>query len=263
MPSEVDHHASGSLQLAVALAATAGFVDAFIYERVAPVFVANMSGNLIRLGISAGHHHGTGTVIAVVALAGFVAGVIIGAAHLDVHVRSERPIDPSMLLLSEAVMLAALPVILRVAHVAYSPSIQPVDHLVIAVGSVAMGLQAVALRRVGQIAVSTTYGTGAVVRLGEKLALAAKRTPRPQNHRRRTSIAVIGTVLCSYVGGAFIAASLSGNPTLLLIPATIPLVGSVGLRHQRRRTNALAHAKFDRPGTVNHRKRVKIKKSNR
>lgn len=233
MPPEVKHHVSGTLQLAVALAATAGFVDAFIYQRVAPVFVANMSGNLIRLGMSAGGHDGKGTAAAIVALAGFVAGAITGSAHLDAHVRAGKPADPLTLLFIEAILLAALPVVIRVADIAYSPSIEPIDYIVIVVGSIAMGLQAIALRRVGQVAVSTTYGTGAVVRLGEKLALAATRTPRPLDHRRRISIAVLTAVLVGYVAGAFVAASLSANPDLLFIPATVPLVGFLGLRRQR------------------------------
>ena len=55
---------------------------------------------------------------------------------------------------------------------------------------VAMGLQATALRRVGQIAVATTYGTGAIVRVGEKVALAARRADRPVARAvRRTSVA--------------------------------------------------------------------------
>lgn len=259
MPPEVKHHTSGTLPLAVALAAAAGFVDAFIYQRIAPVFVANMSGNLIRLGMSAGAHDGQGTAVAVVALAGFITGVLVGTAYLDGHVRAERPIDPSTLLLSEAVLLVALPLIIRVANIPHSPSIHPADYVVIVVGAVAMGLQAVALRRVGQIAVSTTYGTGAVVRFGEKLALAAKRTPRPDDHRRRISIAVLGTVLVSYVAGAFTAASFSGNPNLLILPATIPLAGFIRLRRQRH-NEAQAKVEIGRSSAGGHRKRLTIKK---
>ncbi len=89
-----------------------------------------------------------------------------------------------------------------------------------------MGLQAIALRRVGQVAISTTYGTGAVVRLSEKFALAFRRTPRPGNHRRRVSIAILATVLFSYVLGAFAAASWNSNAYLLFIPAAVSLASA-------------------------------------
>lgn len=213
--------------MVAALAAAAGFVDAFVFQRVTPVFVANMSGNLIRLGMSAGAHDGHQAVAALVALAGFAAGVTAGAAHLDTHVRSERPPNPAALLFVEASLLIALALMLRTTDIGFSPSTKAADYPVILIGAAAMGLQAIALRRVGQVAISTTYGTGAVVRLSEKLALAFRGTPRPENHRRRISIAILGTVLLSYVFGAFVAASWSATPYLLFIPAGVSLICAV------------------------------------
>lgn len=227
MTSESKHHPSGSLALAAALAATAGFVDAFIFVRVTPVFVANMSGNLVRLGIAAGGHDGRAVAASLVALAGFLAGAIWSTSHLDHHVRGGRPPTPTRLLLVEAVLLTALPFIVRAAHIAYSSPIQTKDYAVVVIGATAMGIQAVALRRVGQVAVSTTYGTGAVVRLGEKLALAARRADRPGQVRRRTTIVVLVVVLASYVGGAWLASSVGASPYFLLIPAAVPLVAVV------------------------------------
>lgn len=232
MPTELKHHASGTLSMVGALAAAAGFVDAFVFQRVTPVFVANMSGNLVRLGMSAGIHDGHQAVAALVALAGFAIGVAAGAAHLDTHVRSERPPNPSGLLFFEGGLLIALALIVASADIGYSPSTEAADYPVILIGAAAMGLQAIALRRVGQVAISTTYGTGAFVRLSEKLALAFRRTPRPDNHRRRTSIAILATVLMSYVFGAFVAASWTANPYVLLIPASVSLAsGVVALRN--------------------------------
>jgi uncharacterized membrane protein YoaK (UPF0700 family) len=226
MTAESKHHTSGSLWLAVGLAASAGFVDAFVYVRVTPVFVANMSGNFIHLGIFAGGHDGRGVAAMLVALGGFLAGVILATSHLDTKLRAGKPPRPNALLLYESILLLALPLTLRLGDITYSPSIQKGDYLVVIIGATAMGIQAVALRRVGQIAVSTTYGTGSLVRLGEKLALALRRTDRPGNHRRRITIAVLSTVLVSYVAGATLAASLGAAPELLLLPAAIPLIGA-------------------------------------
>lgn len=238
MPPELRHHASGTLPIVAALAAAAGFVDAFVFQSVTPVFVANMSGNLVRLGMSAGVHDGNQAVAALVALAGFAAGVSAGATHLDRHVRSDRSPDPSVLLFVESALLVVLVLILGGIDIGYSPSTQAADYPVILIGATAMGLQAIALRRVGQVAISTTYGTGAVVRLSEKVALAIRKAPRPVSHRRRISIAILAVVLLSYVFGAFIAASANSNTDLLLIPAAVSLASAVAIRRFQEPTTA-------------------------
>jgi uncharacterized membrane protein YoaK (UPF0700 family) len=234
--TEATHHTSGSLPLAVALAATAGFVDAFIYVRVTPVFVANMSGNLVRLGIAAGGHNGRAVAAAGVALLGFVFGAVVATVALDARLRRGGSPSPGPLLLLESALLIVLPVIMWAGEITFSPSIEPIDYIVIVVAATAMGVQAVALRRVGQIAVSTTYGTGAVVRLGEKLALALRRAHRPDDVRRRVTIAVLGSVLVGYVVGAGIGASIGSSHALMLLPAAVPLI-AVGVSRARRRGN--------------------------
>jgi len=236
--TESKHHPSGSLWLAMGLAATAGFVDAFIYLRVTPVFVANMSGNFIHLGIFTGTHDGKGVLAMLVALGGFLAGVMMATSHLDAQLRAGKSPRPDLLLLLESLLLFVLPVMLRMTDITYSTSIQRDQYLVVVIGAIAMGTQAVALRRVGQIAVSTTYGTGSVVRLGEKLTLALRRTARPGDHRRRKTIAILCAVLASYVAGAALAASLGAPPELLLIPAAVPLIGAAVLRGSRRPSTA-------------------------
>jgi uncharacterized membrane protein YoaK (UPF0700 family) len=84
-----------------------------------------------------------------------------------------------------------------------------------------MGLQATALRLVGEIAVATTYGTGAIVRIGEKLVLAARRADRRTEHRRRVAIGVLTVVLVSYVAGAAVATLAGSGALVLAIPAVV------------------------------------------
>ena len=233
MTTEVHHHTSGSLVMAISLAVTAGFVDAFVYVRVTPVFVANMSGNLVHLGIAAGESRLHAVAAALVALAGFVAGVSAATSHLDRRLRAGLPSSQTGLLVTESALLVALCVIVAVGHINYSSTIRPGDYLVIVVGSMSMGCQAVALRRVGQIAVSTTYGTGAIVRLGEKLALAVRRAARPSDIRRRITIGVLCAVLTAYVAGAWLATAVGDSPLLLLAPAAIPLAVALTLTRPR------------------------------
>jgi uncharacterized membrane protein YoaK (UPF0700 family) len=232
LTSESKHHPSGNLALAVALAATAGFVDAFVFVNVVPVFVANMSGNLVRLGIAAGLRDITETATAGVALLGFLTGAIVATMHLDRRlVRGHSP-SPAPLLVLETLLLLALAL---VAHtVTTADSVTARDYLVAGIGSTAMGIQAIALRRVGEIAVSTTYGTGAVVRLGEKLALGARRATRPDDARRRITIAILSSVLVSYVAGAWLATSIGHSTYLLLLPVGISALAAAMLEIQRR-----------------------------
>jgi uncharacterized membrane protein YoaK (UPF0700 family) len=237
MTTEAKHHISGSLLLAAVLAATAGFVDAYVDTRVTPVFVANMSGNLIRLGIFAGQHSGAGVASAGTALAGFLLGIVAATNHLDGHVRAGRTLTSASLLRFEATLLIALPVILLLDDHKYSAKIAGIDYVVVVIAATAMGIQAVALRRVGEVAVSTTYGTGAVVRLGEKIALAVRGAARPGDARRRVTVAVLGIVLLSYVGGAALAASIGSSAALLFIPAGVALTAAVILSHGGRTTS--------------------------
>ncbi|MCU1501500.1 MAG: hypothetical protein JWM12_854 [Ilumatobacteraceae bacterium] len=227
MTAESRHHVGGSLRLAVALAMAAGFVDSFIFLRVTPVFVANMSGNLVRLGIAAGAGDWRAVGAALAAIGSFLIGAMLATARLDARSRHPRPPSPTGVLLLEAALLAALPVIIRSTTVSPTQQIGLGGVLVLVVGATAMGLQAVSLRRVGAIAVSTTHGTGAVVRLGEKLALALRRAPRPGDVRRRTTIVVLAGVLVSYVAGASVAAAVGDVPELLLAAAALPLTAGV------------------------------------
>ncbi|MEO6124462.1 MAG: DUF1275 family protein, partial [Ilumatobacteraceae bacterium] len=136
------------------------------------------------------------------------------------------------LLYLETTLLLAVAFSIVGLGVHYSPSMEAIDYPVVILATVAMGLQAVALRRVGIVAVSTTFGTGAVVRLGEKIALALRRAQRPGAMRRRITIAVLTAVLFAYVAGAAIAAAL-GTSTWPLFGAAVAPVAAWSLSGRR------------------------------
>ena len=228
---EPAHHPSGPLAVAVALAVAAGFVDAHIYVNVTPVFVANMSGNLIHTGILLGDGSWRTALASLLTLAAFTGGVVAAAIHHDRQVQRSRRVQPTHLLGAEALLLACLTTWMVLAPVAFTTQPRPVDYPVLLVAGVAMGLQAAALRRVGDVAVATTYGTGAIVRIGEKLVLAARRADRTTGHRRRVAIAVLALVLVSYVGGAVVATVAGSSPALLLAPTIV--VGASAIASRR------------------------------
>lgn len=218
---ERTHHPAGPLGLAVALAGAAGFVDAHLYVNVAPVFVANMSGNLIHLGISLGDGDVRLAVGTMIALGAFTGGIIAATVHHDRRVRIGRAVHPAVLLAAESILLGALTAWLVVASMPFASRPRGATFPVLALAALAMGLQAGALRRVGEIAVATTYGTGAIVRIGEKLVLAARRADRSSVHRRRVAIGVLAIILVSYIAGAAAATVAGSSPWLLAVPTAV------------------------------------------
>lgn len=230
MTQEPTHHPSGPLAVALALAAVAGFVDAHIYLNVAPIFVANMSGNLVRLGMDAGSGRWSEASAAAVAVVAFSVGVVIAIVQHDRRLRRSLGLRPDALLAAEALLLLIVAAMRAGLGTDAAAGLSGRTAPVVVVAAIAMGVQAATLRRVGAIAVATTYGTGAIVRIGEKIALAGRRAGRVTSHRRRVTIAVLSSVLVSYVAGAAVAAAVGSSPWLLLLPAAVLAAGSAFLR---------------------------------
>jgi len=221
MPTETRHHVSGPLELAIALAWAAGAVDAFVFQNVTPVFVANMSGNLIRFGIATGTTSTQSMMIDLLALVCFVVGTFAATVYVDHQLGRSRTMSARPVLAMEATLLVAMSLAIASAHDGYRPDPTAATFLIVALGATAMGLQAVALRRVGKVAVSTTYGTGALVRFGEKAALGMRRAERDHGVERRRTMAVIAAVLAAYVIGAAIVAALPAATWVMLIPTAV------------------------------------------
>lgn len=228
MTKEPAYHPSAPLGIAVTLSAIAGFIDAHMYLHVSRVFVANMSGNMIQLGMFAGLADWRRVAGAGGAIVAFLAGVVVATIHHDRQVRRGHPVQPGTLLLIESLLVSGLMVLLAGLDVTIA-EVRPVTYLAIVVGAFAMGLQTMALRRVGAVAVATTYGTGTIVRVGEKLALGARGADRGSEHRRRVTIAVLLTILVGYVAGAAGASALGASPWFLLIVVVALVVAAAAL----------------------------------
>lgn len=226
MTQESTHHPSGPLLLAVALAMVAGFVDAHIYLAVSPIFVANMSGNLVHIGMLVGDGNWWQAVGAAAAVVAFATGVIVSIVEHDRRLRRWGHLRPEVLLAVESVLLVAVAVLRSRHGVGFHPRLTGSAIPIVVVAAAAMGVQAATLRRVGDVAVSTTYGTGAIVRIGEKVALAGRRAGRSSAHRRRLTVLVLATVLVSYVAGAAVAAALGSSKWLLFLPAGVLVVST-------------------------------------
>lgn len=219
---------SRALALAVVLAAAAGFVDAHVYLFVVQVFVANQSGNLIGLGMTVGQEQWHDAASSLAAIASFVIGVV-GATTIQRRDRAAgRPSRMYPLLQVEAAALFVLAAVLWVADPRLSAGWRAIDLVVIFIGATAMGVQSASLRTVGTVAITTTYGTGALVRVGEKIAAPLRTSDQPGDPQRMRTLAVLAVVLSSYVGGAAVSAALGSAHGLVLIPA-LAMVGAAVL----------------------------------
>jgi uncharacterized membrane protein YoaK (UPF0700 family) len=149
----------------VMLSLAAGCVDAVGYLGLGQIFVANMTGNTVLLGLALGQAKGQAALRAVVALAGFVVGVGTGAAIVGRGPeRSTWSPGVTAALGVELVVLVAFAVGWFLAGP--EPDGGSVYPLIV-LPALAMGVQSAAVRRLGIPGVATTYITGTLTDLTE------------------------------------------------------------------------------------------------
>ncbi len=149
----------------VMLSLAAGCVDAVGYLGLGQIFVANMTGNTVLLGLALGQAKGEAALRAVVALAGFVVGVAAGAAIVGPG-RERSAWSPAV----TAALALELVVLVAFAVGWFLAEAEPAGlamYPLIVLPSLAMGVQSAAVRRLGIPGVATTYITGTLTALTE------------------------------------------------------------------------------------------------
>lgn len=188
---------------------------------------------MIHLGIFAGSFSWVDSEGPVLAIFGFLAGVIISTTyhtrrrHLGLRVR------PHVLVWVEASLIFALALGLHLSHHEFSTAPSHTDLFFVTLGALAMGIQTTALRRVRTVQIATTYGTGTIVRIGEKfVSHLAERDPvlESTGGLRNVPVVILVTVLVSYIGGAALASRLGSQHLLLLGPALALAVAGTALK---------------------------------
>jgi uncharacterized membrane protein YoaK (UPF0700 family) len=140
--------------LLVGLSLASGSVDALGYLLLGRVFVSNMTGNIVLLGLALGRIQVQASIRSLTALVGFCAGVAIGALACG-RGGEGRP-WPRRVTLTLAVEVAVLLVLAATWPLVVPSSLL----LVIGLAAVAMGMQSAAVRKVGVADVATTFVTG-------------------------------------------------------------------------------------------------------
>jgi uncharacterized membrane protein YoaK (UPF0700 family) len=202
--------------LLLTLTAAAGSVDAVSYLGLGRVFTANMTGNLVLLGVVVGQGQLTGSIRAVTAFAAFVIGFLF-AVRLTAKSQSQAvwPRSVSVALLAELGLLLGLLVAWEITG--ERPAAATLDVLV-GLSAAAMGIQAAAARRLGVAGVTTTFVTGMLTSLITELA-----TARPVRSHWTIWVATLASLVIGAIAGA--AVFIAWRPGAALV--AVLLVGGV------------------------------------
>lgn len=151
---------------AAALMWTAGFVDALGYLRLAGLYVANMSGNSVGMGLHGALGELSGLLRGFAPVIGFFFGLLITVVVLDWAKRRHVAHRLVIVLALETVMLAAFALI-----AGPDPEVTEAHfYLLVTLGSLAMGLQNSVLLHFGALTIYTTHITGLLTRLAHAVA---------------------------------------------------------------------------------------------
>jgi uncharacterized membrane protein YoaK (UPF0700 family) len=181
--------------LALLLAAIAGFTDVVGYLTLHQIFTAHMTGNTSKLGIALGTAHAWAALPLAAAVALFAVGVGAGTFACDRGRRWHA-------LLGQALLLAAFTVLAAssVRHGSVPDHTLGGFYALLALATVALGMQTAALTHIDATTVRTSYISGILTNLAQ--AGARRLAGRPSPHARP----LLWTALClCYLGGATLA----------------------------------------------------------
>jgi len=212
-------HMSTRDSLVVLLTLTTGAVDVTSFLALGNVFSSVVTGDMVLLGAAAGTGRPELAVHSGVALAGYLAGVMAGAplAARRHHASRTWPPSVTITLAVELVILVAFSVGWELAGTHPSGGGQLA---LVAVLAVAMGLQAAAIRRLGQM--STTYLTSTLTALVAGLVTGSK----PDGMAR--SLGVLATLIIGAIAASILLEEARAwVPLVILVPLGLVIVTSV------------------------------------
>lgn len=218
--------------LLIALTLSTGAVDAISYFGLGKVFSSFMTANLVYLGFGIANLGGPDLVPIVCALAFFTVGAYLGMRiTLPSQGHGVWPGRVSATLglvaILEAVFLA-----IWMAH-AGQPTIA-MSNVLIALLSLAMGLQMAAIRSLGVQGVFTTVVTSTLLAFAGDFAGS-----RPQAEAPRLAGVLLGLVVGAMAGGLLFTHAISYAPVLPLAVTVLVILGGMVLAREQRESGRL------------------------
>ncbi len=209
--------AQSAERLAAALAMIVGFIDAYGIITYG-VFVSFMSGNTTQTGYQTAEGAFRPASLSALAILFFVVGSFAGTLLVQTAGHFGR----------RAVFGVVAAALFEVIGLTYFDFLSV--GFGIAIVSVAMGIMNAALTRVGAQAVSLTFVTGSLSRVGSSLALALRRAPLPDaqgpwdTHLRRAML--LARLWVGFLVGAFLSGAVTPRYGVLVLsaPAVILVV---------------------------------------
>ena len=183
--------------LAIFLALIAGYLDGYGLL-VLGTYVSFMSGNTTFTGLKSGQHNFQAALPSGVAVLSFVTGSFLGNLFTQSRLRHSHRLIFGVI----AVLLATFAGLER-----HGLLNAPAE---VALLSLGMGMMNPALSKVGAEAVSLTFVTGTLNRIGGHLAAAAGRKPLSEGEGPRDSHLARARIDASVWSGFLVGAGLSG-----------------------------------------------------
>ena len=215
----------------VLLALAAGCVDAASYLGLGEVLTAAMTGNTILLGLAIGQARGGAVLRSCVALMGFVLGAIIAAAIVERGARND--IWPRAVTVVLALELMVLVAFALGWHLTGDEAIDETGYQYALIGAsgMAMGMQSLAVQRLGVAGVTTTYVTGTLTQSAVRLvrwlrSFVGPDTERPHQAAKARNPSYPLIVWLAYGAGAVAAGAVKVWWPLVLHS---PIFGAVGV----------------------------------
>ncbi|MEI2285107.1 YoaK family protein [Paenibacillus polysaccharolyticus] len=211
------------------LCMSAGMVDVIGYLGLGHVLTANMTGNIVLLGIAIARAQEFVVLRALLALIGFIAGNAI-AAHMLGKVKTKNGWSPRV----TAVFTVESILLLLFAILMITPFFEQLSYLLIVLLAVAMGMQTTAARRIGIAGISTTVLTNNLAAVIED---AVSILHRLKHANIRSLVKALSSdaylragAVVIYLGGVIIAALLFHHVPLVAVWVPVLVIAGVTLQ---------------------------------
>lgn len=216
--------------LLVALTVASGAVDAISYFGLGKIFSAFMTGNLVFLGFGIAEIEGPDVVPVIVALSMFTAGAYLGLRFTTLRSNESGLWPPAVTVLLVLVAIAEAGFLVVWLSTAGLPSTE-VANVLIALFSLAMGIQTAAVRSLGVQGVFTTAGTFTLVAFAGTFAGSRSRSEMP-----RLVGVLLGLVAGAVAGGLLFLHARSYAPALPLVITVLVVLAGRTMQRSRSRT---------------------------
>ncbi|KAF1680061.1 MULTISPECIES: YoaK family protein [Bacillus] len=204
--------------LLILLCLTAGIVDVIGYLSLGHVFTANMTGNIVLLGLGIGKSLEATVFHSLIALIGFISGVMISTLIVGKAENTLWPPAVTKALAVEAFILFVF------SCLSFYSAFVPVYILIILL-SISMGMQTMAAKKLGVAGITSIVLTGTLASLLEDLSNRLFFKKKKKTFLRDTVLRALAVVF--YCLGAFIVAL--ANPDFHNVIIWVPIVLIFGI----------------------------------